>query len=272
MRVLGLFEGIGGFALASVWAGLESAQFVEIDPNAQKVLRYHFPNVPIHSDIRTYSPTERYDVLTGGFPCTGTSAAGSKTGLAHAESALFRDMLRVIHECQPKYTVIENPPGVVDRGLRAILGGLRMAGYSSEIIVCSAGRLGAGHIRQRLFVVSYPHCGAGDATVTVTGASEVRNLVQKAQRHARWLQVKPVGDGANNGFSVSLDVRGIKYSIHQGFAQKTGLKGRNTARILAGRAVTPQQALVPLLRVKELEDAKTLHQATNAGSTYATAD
>ena len=53
-----LFSGIGGFALAARWAGLETVQFVEIDPFCQKVLRKHWPEVPIHNDITTFAYAE----------------------------------------------------------------------------------------------------------------------------------------------------------------------------------------------------------------------
>lgn len=258
MRVLDLFSGIGGFAIAALWAEFETTQFVEIDKNAQKVLSYHFPYVPIHGDIKTFHGNRyQFDIITAGIPCTGTSNAGLKTGLNHHESALFRDTLRIIENVRPRFTVIENPPGLIDRGLRAILGGLRLAGYSSELIVISASRLGAGHRRQRLFIVSYPHVGSGHPTIKdISRSGEVRTMVQEARAYTRWLQIKPIGDGADNGFPVSLDVRGSKYSLSQGLAQKAGLRGRNTARILAGRAVTPQQALVPLLRIKQLENER----------------
>ena len=49
---LDLFSGIGGFALACQWAGIEMIGFVEIDKYCQKVLRKHWPNVPIVEDIR----------------------------------------------------------------------------------------------------------------------------------------------------------------------------------------------------------------------------
>ena len=49
---LDLFSGIGGFALACQWAGIETIGFVEIDKYCQKVLRKHFPGVPIVEDIR----------------------------------------------------------------------------------------------------------------------------------------------------------------------------------------------------------------------------
>jgi len=49
---LDLFSGIGGFALACQWAGIETIGFVEIDKYCQKVLRKHWPAVPIVEDIR----------------------------------------------------------------------------------------------------------------------------------------------------------------------------------------------------------------------------
>jgi hypothetical protein len=53
---LDLFSGIGGFALAAKNAGCSTVGFVEIDPSCQDVLKKHWPDVPIHSDILTFSP------------------------------------------------------------------------------------------------------------------------------------------------------------------------------------------------------------------------
>ncbi|HUV46279.1 MAG TPA: DNA cytosine methyltransferase [Dehalococcoidia bacterium] len=52
LKHLDLFSGIGGFALVCQWAGIETIGFVEIDKYCQKVLRKHWPNVPIVEDIR----------------------------------------------------------------------------------------------------------------------------------------------------------------------------------------------------------------------------
>ena len=57
MKHLDLFSGIGGFALAASWVWQEDHNihsFVEIDPFCQKVLKKHWPEVPIHDDIKTY--------------------------------------------------------------------------------------------------------------------------------------------------------------------------------------------------------------------------
>ncbi len=55
LRHLDLFSGIGGFSLAAKQlGGIQTTKFVEINPDAQRVLRSNFPSIPIHSDIRDY--------------------------------------------------------------------------------------------------------------------------------------------------------------------------------------------------------------------------
>jgi DNA (cytosine-5)-methyltransferase 1 len=56
MNHLDLFSGIGGFSLAAQWVWDDEhniVSFVEIDQFCQKVLKKHWPAVPIHDDIRT---------------------------------------------------------------------------------------------------------------------------------------------------------------------------------------------------------------------------
>ena len=152
-----LFGGIGGFSEAArITEGFTVRNYVDIDPDAQAVYRHHHPGVKIHGDIRTYHPDGQSDVYTIGFPCTGTSSAGTRTGLNHAESGFWFEALRCVIEGRPNFMVIENPEGLVHRGLREVLGGLRMAGYTwDDPQLISAAWLGAPHRRDRLFVVAY---------------------------------------------------------------------------------------------------------------------
>ena len=59
MRMLDLFSGIGGFALAAqrVWGDdLEIHAFCEKDEYCQRVLKKHWPDVPIFADVRDVRP------------------------------------------------------------------------------------------------------------------------------------------------------------------------------------------------------------------------
>ncbi len=70
LKVLDLFSGIGGFSLGlERTGGFETVAFCEIDPFCQKVLKKHWPEVPIYNDVRTLDYDGAVDVITGGYPC-----------------------------------------------------------------------------------------------------------------------------------------------------------------------------------------------------------
>ena len=159
MNYLGLFEGIGVFALAAKRAGASVKQLVEIDPFRQRILEKNFPGAVIHGDIKTYVASDHYDILCGGFPCTDISTANTKgQGLQGARSGLWFEMLRVITEARPKYVVIENvpPTGNGDRHwVNTAKPALEALGYTTERLNLSAAQFGACHNRARTFLVAY---------------------------------------------------------------------------------------------------------------------
>ncbi|TAL45480.1 MAG: DNA cytosine methyltransferase [Salinibacterium sp.] len=160
MRCLELFAGIGGFPLAWQRLGWEHVGFVEIDPWCRAVLEKHWPMVPQHDDIKTYSATALrgyVDLVSGGPPCQPASVAGKRRG-ADDERWLWPDFLRVVSECHPRWVVAENPPGLVSlqpRGLDWILSKLEEAGYETEAVVLGAHDIGAPHLRRRVWIVAH---------------------------------------------------------------------------------------------------------------------
>jgi DNA (cytosine-5)-methyltransferase 1 len=159
MRCLDLFSGIGGFALACEWAGIETAAFCEIDPYCQAVLKKHFPEIPCHSDIRTLQggEFEGIDLICGGFPCQPYSVAGNHKG-ANDPRDLWPEMLRVIASYKPSWICAENTPGFIGLGLDPAWADLEASGYEVGAVVLPALSSGAPHIRQRLFIVAHAHC------------------------------------------------------------------------------------------------------------------
>ncbi|WP_292812438.1 DNA cytosine methyltransferase [Nostoc sp. JL23] len=100
--VLSLFSGIGGLCHHGISAaGLSHKfrvqQFVEISPYSQSKLRHEQPGIPIHADITNYHCHRgQFDILCGGFPCSGTSNAGDKKGLNNQGSPKFTSVFEVI--------------------------------------------------------------------------------------------------------------------------------------------------------------------------------
>jgi len=160
LKILDTFAGIGGFSYAAekIIGGFETTQFIEIEPYCQKVLKKHWPNVPIHDDIKTFTARPfQFDVITGGFPCQDISVAGLQKGITkQSRSGLFYELVRVICLVRPKFIVLENVAAILNNGLDIVLGELSEAGYDAEWSVISASSLGACHRRSRWWLVAYP--------------------------------------------------------------------------------------------------------------------
>ena len=157
LTVLDLFSGIGGFSLGLERAGMKTIQFVEIDPFCRKVLKKHWPEVPQHDDIKTYTGTPGFaDVICGGFPCQDLSYAGKGEGIEGARSGLWKEYARIIGEVRPRYAIVENVSALLSRGLGVVLGDLAEIGYNAEWHCLSAGGIGAPHRRNRIWIICYP--------------------------------------------------------------------------------------------------------------------
>ena len=164
MKVLDLFSGIGGFSLGLERAGMETVAFCEFEPHAQEVLRKHWPDVPIHSDVRELNGHDfrgTVDVVTGGFPCQDLSTAGKQAGFNGERSSLYREMLRIISECRPRYAIFENVTGLLTgesgRWFGQFLYDLAEIGFDAEWHCISASDVGAHHHRDRVWIVAYPN-------------------------------------------------------------------------------------------------------------------
>lgn len=162
-------------------AGMECQWQVEIDKHCQKVLTQHWPDIPLHSDVREVSSSNLppVDVLAGGSPCTDVSKAGKREGLKGARSGLFFEYARLVDELRPEWLIFENVPGLLSsnsgRDMGTVLGTLGDLGYGWAYRVLDARFFGSPQRRRRLFLVGHsgdseparrvllgPGSGAGD--------------------------------------------------------------------------------------------------------------
>ena len=160
MNVLDLFSGIGGFSLGLERAGMKTVAFCEIEEFPRKVLKKHWPNVPIYEDVRELNATRLaadgitgIDVICGGFPCQPFSVAGKRMG-AEDNRYLWPEYFRLIEELRPNWVIGENVIGLVNLGLDAVLDDLEGAGYAARTFDIPACGVGAPHIRRRLWIVA----------------------------------------------------------------------------------------------------------------------
>ena len=206
MKVLDLFSGIGGFSLGLERAGMETVAFCEFDKHAQAILKKHWPEVPIHEDVRTLDGKQyrgAVDVVCGGFPCQDLSAAGKQAGIDGDRSGLYREMLRIIGECMPRYAIFENVSGLLSgesgRWFAQFLYDLASVGYDAEWHCISASFLGARHHRDRVWIIAYASSNDGYASENETSGEQREKSTlfnsAKSSNHATHASIKNDGSG-----------------------------------------------------------------------------
>ena len=293
LKLLDTFSGIGGFSYAAekLVGGFETTQFIEIDPYCQKVLNKHWPNVPIHDDITTFTAEPfQFDAICGGFPCQDISVAGRKEGITkESRSGLFYELIRVIRLVRPKFIVLENVAAILNNGLDIVLGELSEAGYDAEWSIISASSLGACHRRSRWWLVAYPTsdpdsigCGGGNSERC---SVQERKLLQREQTGSE-MGSEAERCSINTSYPDSKRLQGLRgeYELQESCKERTftwrnsgitlnpnwkgykskptlcrgddGLRNRVDRLKALGNSVVPQCAAMPLQRVLDLENER----------------
>ena len=193
MKVLDLFSGIGGFSLGLERAGMETIAFCEIESFCQKILKQHWPDVPIFDDIRTLTANdlpEKPQLICGGYPCQPFSVAGKQRG-EKDDRHLWPEMFRLIKECRPTWVIAENVAGHVNMGLDQVLFDLESAGYRAQPFVIPACGLNAPHKRERVWIVGYAEHDGSSAATLAGESEEAGERSQEGQKPA----LEPSGTG-----------------------------------------------------------------------------
>lgn len=164
MKALSLFSGIGGIDLAAEWAGIETVAFCEREPFCQKVLKKHWPDIPIYDDVCTLTKERleadgigTIDLIHGGYPCQPFSIAGKREG-EDDDRYLWPEVFRLLQEKKPKWFVGENVAGHIEMGLDIVLSDLESMSYTWETFIIPSAAIGASHRRDRVLIIANTMC------------------------------------------------------------------------------------------------------------------
>lgn len=158
MKVVSLFSGAGGLDLGLVQAGHQVIWANDIFLDAASTYRV---NIGDHMDTRDIciipsSEIPACDVVVGGFPCQGFSVANWGRTSDDPRNQLFREMVRIVSDKQPRYFVAENVRGLLsmDKGkaLREIERLFSEAGYRVQHHLVNAANYGVPQVRMRLLI------------------------------------------------------------------------------------------------------------------------
>lgn len=249
MKHLDLFSGIGGFALAARWAGIETVGFCEIDKIPRKVLRKNFPGVPIHHDIRKLDGSEyaEIDIITGGYPCQPFSVAGSQKAQKD-DRHLWPEMRRIITQAKPTWAICENVYGHIRLGLDGVQHDLEAIGYATQSFIIPALATGANHNRDRVFIVAYATSDGCDGSATTSCYGETNERSKEGQNKNR---------NHEGRSSVRPDVEWKSHKIGRRGTKPPplrvddGLPGRMDRNRMLGNAIDPMIAYQLIRHIKK---------------------
>ncbi|MCF1431348.1 MAG: DNA (cytosine-5-)-methyltransferase [Shewanella sp.] len=237
LKVLDLFSGIGGFSIGLERAGLQTIAFCEIDRFCHKILKQHWPDIPVFSDIRELTADElpaKPDVVCGGYPCQPFSVAGKQRG-KDDDRHIWPEMYRIIKETRPGYVIAENVPGHINMGLDDVLSDLESEGYTPWPFVIPACALNARHRRDRIWIVGNSNVHR-QPIKSLYDDSEIMPFMGNTQYHgspSTKIQGKPGEDGrgTQKGKNGTFKSEGTgRYEYHEIVAdtESIGVQGRGT--------------------------------------------
>jgi DNA (cytosine-5)-methyltransferase 1 len=195
IKVGSLCSGYGGLELA---LGHRPSWYAEVDPNAAGLLAHHWPDVPNLGDIKQFTDAPPVDLITVGFPCQPTSAAGRQLGELDGRW-LWPDVIRIVRAVRPAQVFIENVRNLVSiqKGVlwRGILDDLSESGYGVRWTVVGACHLGMAHHRHRVFAL---------ATLGAAGVERIDMTPCGASRPVVLLPTMTARDGDGRGEGDAL--------------------------------------------------------------------
>jgi DNA (cytosine-5)-methyltransferase 1 len=141
--------------------GLRTIAYSEIEEFACSVLASRMEGgqidlAPIWSNLKTF-PFGKFrglvDILSGGYPCPGFSAAGKRRGKDDPRH-LWPWIADGIKICEPRLCFFENVEGHISLGLSTVVSDLEEMGYKVSWGIFSAAEVGAPHQRKRVFILA----------------------------------------------------------------------------------------------------------------------
>lgn len=178
LALIDLFSGAGGLSLGAARAGFSVKGAVEIDAHVASTHELNFPRTEhLRHDISKLTGESLLQEvglkhgelagIIGGPPCQGFSCIG-KRDAADPRNNLFGEFFRLVNECQPKFFLAENVPGILNAWHDAIreeaLSRVADKYTILEPLTICAKDYGAPTSRTRVFFVGYKKDELGEIT------------------------------------------------------------------------------------------------------------
>jgi DNA (cytosine-5)-methyltransferase 1 len=302
LSVLDLFSGIGGFSYAAeqLVGGFKTIAFCDSDEPCRKVLRKHWPDTPVFTDVRSIQAEDiqplcpdGLSLITAGFPCQDLSVAGKQAGYNGERSVLFYEIIRLARELRPDFLLLENVRNLLSHQngetFQETLFQIAKAGYDAEWAVIPASDLGACHKRERIWIVAHANSGRQLESGLFLSAEErssdgLESIAMRSSRSGESSDYAAHADNsrlegrepasmlqhpsqwsarAGNSPSARLSPKWTSYVSSPVLCRgDDGLSNRVDRLKQLGNSIVPQVAAVPLRRIKELAAPRPEHNGS----------
>ena len=159
-RVISLFSGAGGMDLGFINAGFDIVWANDFFKEAVESYKKNINEDIIFGDITKIKSSEMpddIDLVIGGFPCQGFSVANTKRSMKDERNFLYKEMLRVIKDKNPKFFVAENVKGILsmEKGkvIEMIKKDFESLGYKVDARLLNAAEYGVPQARERVVII-----------------------------------------------------------------------------------------------------------------------
>jgi DNA (cytosine-5)-methyltransferase 1 len=158
--IVSLFSGCGGLDLGFIQAGFEVVWANDFFKEAVDTYKANIGNHIVYGDITKIPSSEipnDFDILLGGFPCQGFSVANIKRSMEDKRNFLYKELLRIIGDKQPKFFVAENVKGLLSmqkgKVIEMIMSDFRSIGYEVNKRLLKASDYGVPQNRERIVII-----------------------------------------------------------------------------------------------------------------------
>ncbi len=165
MKIMDLFSGVGGFSKGALMASDRNKIIVANEFDVEIAESYKLNHKKTNMIVGDISKVKqklydyKVDIIIGGPPCQGFSAAGKrnrKNFIDDPRNYLFREYIDVVKNVNPKYIFMENVPGIttMDDGeiLKEIISVLNDYGYEIEWKILDSADFGVPQSRKRFIL------------------------------------------------------------------------------------------------------------------------
>ena len=166
LTAIDLFCGAGGLTVGLKNAGFRVVAAVELDPDKARTYQRNHPEVKLiikdirevtGEDILKLTGLKKIDLVAGCPPCQGFSKLTDKHHRDDERNQLVLQMSRLVKELDPTVCMMENVPGLSQRGLpllSVVEGKLRDMDYKVQRGVLQMADFGVPQSRRRLVMLA----------------------------------------------------------------------------------------------------------------------